>query len=94
MKNTLTLLITLLLAPLAALPAAKPASVKPNIVFMSDNGWMLGEHGLTSKVLAYEPSARVPLLVASPGLKLGTPCDRLVSNLDLAPTLLDFAGAW
>jgi arylsulfatase A-like enzyme len=62
------------------------------VVFMSDNGWMLGEHGLTSKVLAYEPSARVPLLIAAPGLKPGRSCDRLVCNLDIAPTLLEFAG--
>ena len=62
------------------------------VVFMSDNGWMLGEHGLTSKALAYEPSARVPLLIAAPGIKPGTQCDRLVCNLDLAPTLLEFAG--
>ena len=62
------------------------------VVFMSDNGWMLGEHGLTSKALAYEPSARAPLLIAAPGIKPGTQCDRLVCNLDLAPTLLEFAG--
>ena len=62
------------------------------VVFMSDNGWMLGEHELTSKALAYEPSARVPLLVAAPGINPGTHCDRLVCNLDLAPTLLEFAG--
>lgn len=62
------------------------------VVFMSDNGWMLGEHGLTSKVLAYEDSARVPLLIAAPGIQPGGRCDRLVSNLDLAPTLLEFAG--
>jgi arylsulfatase A-like enzyme len=62
------------------------------VVFMSDNGWMLGEHGLTSKVLAYEASARVPLLIAAPGIRSGGQCDRLVSNLDLAPTLLAFAG--
>lgn len=62
------------------------------VIFMSDNGWMLGEHGLTSKVLAYEPSARVPLFIAAPGIKSGSQCDRLVSNLDIAPTLLDFAG--
>lgn len=62
------------------------------VVFMSDNGWMLGEHGLTSKALAYEPSARIPLLIAAPGIKPGTHCDRLVCNLDLAPTLLEYAG--
>lgn len=62
------------------------------VVFTSDNGWMLGEHGLTSKVLAYEPSARIPMLMAIPGMAGGRSCERLVSNLDLAPTLLEFAG--
>lgn len=62
------------------------------VVFMSDNGWMLGEHGLTSKALAYEPSARVPLVIAAPGIKPGTQSDSLVCNLDLGPTLLEFAG--
>lgn len=62
------------------------------VVFMSDNGWMLGEHGLTSKALAYEPSARVPLIIAAPGISPGTQSDSLVSNLDLGPTLLEFAG--
>ena len=62
------------------------------VIFMSDNGWMLGEHGLTSKVLAYDPSARIPLFIAGPGIEPGSQCDRLVSNLDIAPTVLDFAG--
>lgn len=62
------------------------------VVFMSDNGWMLAEHGLTSKALAYEPSARVPLIIAAPGIKPGTRSDSLVCNLDLGPTLLEFAG--
>lgn len=36
------------------------------VVFMSDNGWLLGDHGMTSKVLAYAPSVRVPLFVLGP----------------------------
>jgi arylsulfatase A-like enzyme len=57
----------------------------------SDNGWMLGEHGLTSKVLAYEPSIRVPMLIAGPGVKHGND-RRLVLNIDLTPTILGLAG--
>lgn len=62
------------------------------IVFTSDNGWLLGEHRMTSKVLAYTDSIRVPLLIAGPGV---TPRveNRLALNLDLAPTLLELAGA-
>ncbi|HEY0943851.1 MAG TPA: sulfatase-like hydrolase/transferase [Opitutaceae bacterium] len=60
------------------------------IIFMSDNGWLLGEHRMTSKVLAYSDSIRVPLLIAGPGV---TPRveTRLALNLDLAPTVLEMA---
>lgn len=60
------------------------------IIFMSDNGWLLGEHRMTSKVLAYSDSVRVPLLISGPGV---TPRveSRLALNLDIAPTLLDLA---
>ncbi|MEZ4773243.1 MAG: sulfatase-like hydrolase/transferase [Bacteroidia bacterium] len=61
------------------------------IIFMSDNGWMLGEHGFTSKVLPYAPSARVPMFVLGPGLKSGDDT-QIVLNIDLAPTLLEWAG--
>jgi len=61
------------------------------IVLMGDNGWFMGEHCFTSKVLPYEESIRVPFLVAGPGLK-GTVCDELILNADIAPTLLELAG--
>ncbi len=61
------------------------------IVFMSDNGWLLGEHRMTSKVLAYADAVRVPLLIAGPGLKPRTE-PALALNIDLAPTLLELAG--
>lgn len=60
------------------------------VIFLSDNGWMLAEHGLTSKVLAYEPSVRVPMLVAMPGQTESAVCDELVANIDIAPTVLDY----
>jgi arylsulfatase A-like enzyme len=61
------------------------------IILMGDNGWLMGEHGLTSKVLPYEESIRVPFLVSGPGLK-GEQRDELILNADVAPTLLDLAG--
>lgn len=61
------------------------------IILMGDNGWFLGEHLFTSKVLAYETSIRVPLLVSGPGIAPGTSRE-LALNIDIAPTLLEWAG--
>ncbi|MCF6358779.1 MAG: sulfatase-like hydrolase/transferase, partial [Draconibacterium sp.] len=61
------------------------------IFFMSDNGWMLGEHGFTSKVLPYSPSARVPLFVVGPDIRPGID-KNIVLNIDMAPTILKLAG--
>ncbi len=61
------------------------------IIFMSDNGWMLGEHGFTSKVLPYRPSTHVPLFILGPGLSPRTE-DGIALNIDIAPTLLNLAG--
>lgn len=62
------------------------------VIFMSDNGFLFGEHGLIDKRNAYEESMRVPLLIAGPGLSRGVSRDEMVANLDIAPTILDFAG--
>ncbi|GHB87064.1 sulfatase-like hydrolase/transferase [Persicitalea jodogahamensis] len=61
------------------------------IVFMSDNGWMLGDHGFTSKVLPYLPSTHVPLAIAGPGI-VPSANSSLALNIDLLPTILDLAG--
>lgn len=61
------------------------------IFFMSDNGWMLGDHGFTSKVLPYRPATRVPFFVLGPDLKPAVN-DQLVLNIDMAPTILELAG--
>ncbi len=61
------------------------------ILFLSDNGWMMGDHGFTSKVLAYEESIRVPMLLAGPGLPARTD-DHLVLGIDITATLLELAG--
>ena len=60
-------------------------------VFTSDNGWFLGEHRKNEKVYAYEESARVPFRMAVPGVGRRT-FDELVSNVDVAPTLMELAG--
>jgi N-acetylglucosamine-6-sulfatase len=63
------------------------------IVFMSDNGYLFGEHGLIDKRAAYEESIRVPLLLHCPELfQGGTRVERMVANIDIAPTLLAAAG--
>ena len=63
------------------------------VIFSSDNGFYLGEHMLADKRTAYEESIRIPLLVRFPPLGAKAKLvDELVLNIDLAPTLLDFAG--
>jgi choline-sulfatase len=60
------------------------------IVYSSDHGEQIGEHGLWWKQTFYEDSVRVPLIVSWPGtLPEGSRCDRVVSALDLNATLLD-----
>jgi arylsulfatase A-like enzyme len=63
------------------------------VVYCSDNGYYLGEHGLGDKRSAYDESLRIPLLVRWPKLGVkGKTIDEMVLNIDLAPTLLDLAG--
>jgi len=65
------------------------------IVFTSDEGYFYGEHGLSvERRLAYEESARIPLLMRWPKLiKRGSSINQLVLNIDLASTLLEIGGA-
>ncbi|OHA92041.1 MAG: hypothetical protein A3J09_00900 [Candidatus Zambryskibacteria bacterium RIFCSPLOWO2_02_FULL_51_21] len=62
------------------------------IILTTDNGWLYGEHRMTSKLVAFEESARVPLIMAGPGI-LASSSDALVLNNDLAPTIAALAGA-
>jgi iduronate 2-sulfatase len=63
------------------------------IVFWSDHGFLLGEHGQWQKQLLFDPSPRTPLIVYDPAAKgNGTPCDRAVELLDIYPTVADWAG--
>jgi N-acetylglucosamine-6-sulfatase len=63
------------------------------VVYMGDNGFLFGEHGLIDKRNAYETSMRVPLLVHCPEIiEPGTVVDQVVANIDIAPTLLEAGG--
>jgi arylsulfatase A-like enzyme len=62
-------------------------------IFLSDNGFLLGERGIYGKRVPYRESVRVPFLVRWPGnLEGGTTDRRLIANIDIAPTVLDVAG--
>jgi choline-sulfatase len=76
---------------LAALEAADMAE-ETAVLFLSDHGDLLGERGLWFKMSFREGSARVPLMLAAPGLPSGR-IDTPVSLLDVLPTLAELAGA-
>ena len=64
------------------------------VIYTSDNGFFLGDHGWFDKRFMYEESLHIPLLVRWPGhVAGGVVSDTIVSNLDFAETLLDAAGA-
>jgi len=64
------------------------------VIFTSDNGFFYGEHRLTGgKFIAYEPATHLPLLIRGPGIKPGTSTGELAANIDIAPTILELAGA-
>ncbi|MAE27624.1 MAG: N-acetylglucosamine-6-sulfatase [Planctomycetes bacterium] len=63
------------------------------ILFTSDNGYLLGEHGFIQKGHSYEPSIRVPLILRyPPKIQAGIENDGAALNVDIAPTLLKLAG--
>ncbi len=62
------------------------------IVFASDHGEMLGDHGLYTKSVAYESALRVPLLISGPGIPNGKVSDTLVELIDINPTICEAAG--
>jgi N-acetylglucosamine-6-sulfatase len=63
------------------------------LIYMSDNGFLLGEHGLIDKRNAYEESIRVPMLAYAPGwIAPGSVVTSMVRNIDIAPTILELAG--
>jgi len=63
------------------------------VVYMGDNGFGFGEHGLIDKRTAYEWSMRVPMLLTCPEIvEPGTVIEEVVANIDVAPTILEAAG--
>lgn len=63
------------------------------VVYMGDNGFMFGEHGLIDKRVAYETSIRVPMLMQCPEVfRGGTVVEQVVANIDIAPTVMEAMG--
>jgi arylsulfatase A-like enzyme len=63
------------------------------VIFMSDHGEMLGDHGIYLKgPYFYEEAVHVPLIIAGPGFRKGKRASGLVELVDIAPTLLEAAG--
>jgi arylsulfatase A-like enzyme len=65
------------------------------IIYLSDNGYLWGEHGLGGKWLLYEESIRVPIIISDPrepGRLHGLRPGEFALNIDVAPTVLDLAG--
>ena len=72
--------------------AVETAGIKHKtlIIFTSDNGYLCGSHGYGSKVLPYEESSRVPLIIYDPrSEKKADRCNVVTGNIDLAATILD-----
>ena len=64
------------------------------IIFTSDNGYFHGDHGLGDKRAAYEESLRIPFLARYPAwFKAGSTNDAVILNVDIAPTMMEIAGA-
>ena len=64
------------------------------VIYTSDQGFFLGDHGWYDKRFMYEQSIRMPMLVRyPPAIPAGAVVDAMVTNVDIAPTLLDAAGA-
>jgi len=72
---------------------AKNLTENTLVIYSSDQGFFIGEHGIYDKRFMYEESFRTPLLMRMPSqIKAGTRTDRLAQNLDFAQTILDVAG--
>ncbi len=63
------------------------------VIYMGDNGFMFGEHGLFDKRVAYETSSRVPMLMQCPAIiEGGSVVEQVVANIDIAPTVMQAMG--
>ncbi|HIC18245.1 TPA: DUF229 domain-containing protein [Candidatus Poribacteria bacterium] len=76
------------------LTALKNRGVMDNtyVIFSSDHGEMLGDHGLFTKGVAYDPSIRVPLIVSGPGIGCGRISTAMIELIDINATICDLAG--
>ena len=63
------------------------------VFFLTDNGYQFGEHNLDKKLWPYEESARTPFVVRGPGVARDATSGKLVSQVDLLPTICELAGA-
>lgn len=78
---------------IAALSAAGKLA-NTYLIFTSDNGYMYGEHRIPNqKYTPYETSINIPLIVRGPGVLAGRQCNRLVSHIDIVPTIYELSGA-
>jgi len=62
------------------------------VVFVSDHGYLIGEHEMHKKSKLWEEAIHVPLMISVPGEEGGTTCDQFVELIDLYPTLTELAG--
>ncbi|MFH6982459.1 sulfatase family protein [Marinoscillum luteum] len=62
------------------------------VIYMGDNGFSFGEHGLIDKRQAYEESMRVPMLAMGGGIPAASRVSEVVQNVDVGPTVMDMAG--
>jgi arylsulfatase A-like enzyme len=62
------------------------------VFFMSDNGYMWGEHGLSAKATPYDQSIGIPLMMRWEGNLLPARDERLAANIDIAPTIMEATG--
>ncbi len=76
---------------LAALDASGEAD-NTLVIYVSDHGEMLGNHGMWAKMNMYEESSAVPLIAAGPGMPSGRRCASPASHIDLQPTILKAHG--
>ena len=63
------------------------------VIYTSDNGFFLGEHGFYNKMWMYEDGFQIPLIIRLPGNHGGRINPEIVSMMDIAPTILDLCGA-
>ena len=68
------------------------AAANTVIVLWSDNGWHLGEKGMTGKTSIWERSTHVPLIFAGPGVARAAKCTQPAEVLDIYPALIELCG--